>query len=250
MAPPTNRPRDWRQMFLARRITHARIKGQMRRQAAAEIAVQRLLERAEEEEARLWEPSPPPPPPAVTPPPPPPATPPTPPPPPPATPPPATPPPPTPATPPPPPPATPPPPPLREQQEAWRIAEERRVVEADGGTWHEAVVTWRWPAQECGKRTRAEDEELAATPKIARQASCPEARAPPERPEMQRQHSARGEPWTPIAEEEWPPSVATEARRQRGRARQKRWAKLVVANGARYRIKVSATGDVSVFRAE
>ncbi|XP_044315167.1 uncharacterized protein LOC123037605 [Drosophila rhopaloa] len=87
----------------------------------------------------------------------------------------------------------------------------------------------------------------ARPPKVARLTSCPEPRSPPARPSVSRQHSADSSRWQEMAEEEWPPRVAAEANRQQRRARSSPWAKLLVVDGVRYRIRVS-NGVVRVLR--
>ncbi|XP_044312756.1 basic salivary proline-rich protein 3-like [Drosophila rhopaloa] len=79
--------------------------------------------------------------------------------------------------------------------------------------------------------------------------SCPEPRCPPARPRMSRQQSADSSRREEVAEGGWPPRVASEAGRQVQRARSSRWAKLIVVDGVRYRIRV-ASGVVRVLRAQ
>ncbi|XP_041565713.1 histone-lysine N-methyltransferase 2B-like [Drosophila elegans] len=81
---------------------------------------------------------------------------------------------------------------------------------------------WEWPSPpETSRHT-------APPPKLARQTSCPESRAPPARPTLRRTQSEGAEPWAEVPEADWPARVAEEARRQRGRHRKARWAKLVL----------------------
>ncbi|XP_052849033.1 uncharacterized protein LOC128260248 [Drosophila gunungcola] len=102
---------------------------------------------------------------------------------------------------------------------------------------------WEWPSPPETSR------DAAPPPKLARQTSCPEPRAPPARPTLRRQQSEGAEPWSEVPEAEWAARVAEEARRQRGRQRKARWAKLVLDGEQRYRVKV-AGGRVRVFKAQ
>ncbi|XP_052858252.1 proline-rich protein 12-like [Drosophila gunungcola] len=102
---------------------------------------------------------------------------------------------------------------------------------------------WEWPSPPETSR------DAGPPPKLARQTSCPESRAPPARPTLRRQQSEGAEPWAEVPEAEWPARVAEEAQRQRERQRKARWAKLVLKEGQRYRVKV-AWGRVRVFKAQ
>ncbi|XP_052855211.1 ESX-1 secretion-associated protein EspI-like [Drosophila gunungcola] len=102
---------------------------------------------------------------------------------------------------------------------------------------------WEWPTPPETSR------DTAPPPKLARQTSCPESRAPPARPTLRRRQSEGAEPWAEVPEADWPARVAEEARRQRGRHRKARWAKLMLDGEQRYRVKV-AGGRVRVFKAQ
>ncbi|XP_044312509.1 histone-lysine N-methyltransferase 2B-like [Drosophila rhopaloa] len=97
---------------------------------------------------------------------------------------------------------------------------------------------WVWPTS---------GVPAARPPKLARLTSCPEPRSPPARPSVSRQNSADSSRCQEMAEEEWPPRVAAEANRRQRRARSSLWAKLLVVDGVRYRIRVS-NGVVRVLR--